>query len=256
MKTLLPFILVFFSIGISAQVEAPMSSASLIILKDGNSIHAKKLKNSKKWVKYKPDFKGCVLTRFIKREKVDTVIFNAETAVITKEARQIAFNASNIVSDSIHFLKNKNQKAFSLVKGQKAKFSTTTNKYKGVVQSIDGDEIGFSKKKNSKKMDSLTLISASDVMRYQIKINRRREFRKSEGENTTGKPIMVIGGKLFQLGGIIGTLLSAVAYGSISQLNGPGLGIFISTVSVSAYYIGFKAYNRNIIIGKKWTLVE
>jgi len=237
--------------GLTAQVEnaveaneiADNTNADYIALTNGIRLKAKKIKIHTKWVKYLPDCEGCLTARFISPKQIDTIIYKQQDQKEyskADESNRIAFDGHKLSQDTLHFLNNKNEKAFSLHTGQKVKFATSCNKFSGYVRAIDNDQIAFSKERKLKNVDSLTLLSTTDIVRYKIK--------KSNGARFGGSLLKTAGTFGIYLGvGAAITLLNDVPVVIIAGVTAGGFGL---------YYWGIRLSTRKIIIGNRWQLSE
>ncbi len=231
--------IVFTYLGVSAQIE----EANYIVLTNGIHVKAKKIKVHEKWVKYQPDCKGCITPHLIRPINVDTILSDqGENIVILKvdETNRIPFSGSKSSADTIKFFNNKNEKEYSLFNDKKVKFSTSSNKYRGYIRSVDGNQIGFSRQRKLKKVDSLTLISSTDVVRYKIKKSNAARFA----------------GTLLKLPGMFAVYLGVGA--AITLLNDVGILLpsAVTAGGAALYYWGTKVSTRKIIIGNKWQMTQ
>lgn len=229
---------------ICSTLSAQNSEYAQIVLKNGASINANKIKTLKKSIRYRPDCKGCLSSRFIKLVEIDTVTYNLknkDNVDFSKpnELNTIPFIDSMNYADTIHFSNTKNKKTWSLFSGQKVTLATSSNKYRGYVRYINGNQIGFSRKGKISKVDSLSVISSNDIGKYKIK---RRTIAR-------------IGGTFLKLTGGFAVFVGIVASMTLMD-DAPELIVAVTTGGFGMYYLGEKATTKKIIIGSKWQIVE
>lgn len=213
-----------------------------IVLKNGVKISGDKIKICKKRIRYQPDCSGCLTPRFIKLTGIDTVIYEIKDNINYEESSEISFIPIIDLehhTDTIHFLNIKNNKTWCLNSGQKVMFATSSAKYRGFVQQIDGNQIAFSRKRKTSKVDSLAVIESNDIDKFKIK--------RRIGARIGGTFLKFAGGFAFLAGiGASATLINDV----------PELIVAVSTGGVGIYYLGDKATTKKIIIGSTWQIVQ
>ena len=227
---------------ICCTLSAQNSEYAQIVLKNGASINANKIKTLKKSIRYRPACKGCLSLRFIKLIEIDAVTYNLKDTVDFSKPNAlntVPFNDSMNYADTIHFINTKNKKTWCLFSGKKVTFATSSDKYRGYVRYINDNQIGFSRKRKLSKVDSLSVISCNDIGKFKIK--------RRTGARIGGTFLKLTGGFAVFLGiGASATLINDV----------PELIVAVTTGGIGMYYLGEKATTKKIIIGSKWQVVE